>query len=183
MTGHCHSFDAGDCSTQRCSNCHLSGRAELELRFPSSQCNQLPFAFHFLYSQVINRGGIFDRYFKLLLGLLFPFKESLATIHPPLIQTRSLFATCYPLPLCSCRAPAQHCLRQGGLLSSGSDPGRRNGVGIRREMLTLRCSHGNMLLQSRRHICQSSEICHLIAWISMLWMRSHHTKSRSGLMP
>jgi len=183
VAGNCHPFDAGDCSTQSCSNHCLSGRAELELRFPSSQHNQLLFAFHFLCSQVINRGGIFDRYFKLLLGSFFPFKESLTTIHPPLIQTRGLLATCYPLPPRSCGAPAQHCPRQDGLPSAASDPGRRNTIGIRREMLTLRRSHGNMLLQSRRHICQGSEICHLIAWISMLWMRSHHTKSRSGLMP
>lgn len=107
MVSNCHPFDAGDCSMQRCSNHRLSGRAELELRFPSSQCNQFPFAFHFLCSQVINRGGIFDRYVKLFLGLLFSFKESLATMHLPLIQTRNLFATRYPLPLCLCRTPAQ----------------------------------------------------------------------------
>lgn len=82
----------------------------MELRFPSSQCNPFPFAFHFRHSQAINRGSVSYGYFQLLLASLFPFKESLATIHPSLIQTRNLFATHY---LCARAEPLPNAAHDG----------------------------------------------------------------------
>lgn len=180
MAGKCHPFGAGDAASTG-----AAGRAELELRFPSSPCNPLPSAFHFLSPQAINRSSVFDRCFKPLLCsvFFFPFKESLARIHPRQIHTWGEFVTHSPPPLCCCCAQPSTAHGRVGFELRQRPWQKKRRWDKEREMLTLRCSHGNIVLQSRRHICQGSEICHLIAWISMLWMRSHHTKSRSGLMP
>lgn len=132
------------------------------------------------HSRAMNRGSIFDRYFKLLLGFLYFFSPSIFLREASLAAAPPRFkpgALSLPVQSCSPRLPCARALRAQAATLAGKM------AGIRREMLAPRRSHGNVLLQSRRHICQGSEICHLIARISMLWMRSHHTKSRSGSMP